>query len=270
MDAALRSARARLTDSPTAALDARVLMSYVTGLTLADLIAQPTFELNIHAARHFEHLIDARMAGAPIAYLTGTQEFYGRPFHVSPAVLIPRPETEGLVTLALAGAAPARFLDLGTGSGCLIATLLAAWPQAVGEGVDISGPALQVADANLRRHGVRSRAVLHAGDFGEVPLAPAALIVANPPYICADAPLGISVAGFEPPTALFAGDDGLDAVRVIARRLPHLLEPRGRALIEIGAEQGHAAALFQASLPQAAVSVHQDLAGLDRFIRVQT
>ncbi|HHH41440.1 MAG TPA: peptide chain release factor N(5)-glutamine methyltransferase [Chloroflexi bacterium] len=257
-----------ITDAPR--LEAEVLLSHVTGLPRATLLAHPERPLPPAQRRRYRALLQRRAAGYPLPYLTGRVEFYGLEFAVTPDVLIPRPETERLVELALARR-PRTAVDVGTGSGCVAVTLAVHLPDVRVYATDLSGPALRVAAANARRHSVAGRVRLIQCDlFG--PLAgPVDLVVANPPYVAAAewASLPTSVRRYEPRLALDGGADGLAVIRRLLGEAPRLLGPGGTLLVEIGAEQGKdAAALARALYPGARVAVHPDLAGRDRVLEV--
>jgi release factor glutamine methyltransferase len=219
----------------------------------------------------FEDAITAREARTPVSHITGEREFWGRSFHVTCAVLDPRPETETLIAHVLEGPPARRILDLGTGSGCILLTLLAEWPQATGLGIDISAAALEVAAGNARRLGVEERAQLAVGDWCAGLVETFDLIVSNPPYIAASEMPGLSpeVRLHEPLNALTPdpdpGGDGLEAYRRIAACAASHLGPEGRLLLEIGPTQGAAVQqiLADAGLPDAAI-----LPDLDRRDRV--
>jgi len=216
----------------------------------------------------FEALVARRAAGEPLAYITGTRAFWTIELGVAPGVLIPRPDSETLIEAAVAHfagtAGPRRILDLGTGSGALLLAALAEWPQAIGVGIDRSTAALAIARANAEALGMTDRASIVEGGWsgtGEQ----FDLILCNPPYIGTDEPLPRDVVEHEPPSALFAGPDGLDDYRALAPLLPAQLAPRGIACIEIGATQALAvSALLQAQA--LVVQIRHDLAGRDRCI----
>ena len=274
----VRQAAAQLADSPTPMptpmLDARTLFLHASGLSHADLIAGDAGPVGEEVAAQFQMLISRRREGVPVAHLVRTQEFYGRPFVVSADVLIPRPETEMLVEAALAVMTEdAVILDLGTGSGCLLATLLAERLSATGRGVDQSASALAIARQNVDILGVGERAALIEGDFAAAPAGPYTgpydVIVSNPPYIEDDADLPTSVKNYEPALALFAGPDGLDAYRALAPLLARWLKPEGSAFLEIGTGQGAPVSrLMIAAMPDRAVSVSKDLAGHERMVTI--
>ncbi|MEM1379381.1 MAG: peptide chain release factor N(5)-glutamine methyltransferase [Pseudomonadota bacterium] len=271
---ALAEARRRLTASRTAALDARVLLEHASGYDRAALIAADHDPLPDDIAARFALLIDRREAGEPVAYITGRQAFWEHTFAVGEGVLIPRPETEQLVETALSlQPSPQNVLDLGTGSGCLLLSILDALPNATGVGIDASRDALGYAEKNRVQLGLEQRADLKHLAFDEARTAFRGddfdLIVANPPYIPSATELPISVAQFEPKAALFSGDDGLDAHRACAAIMADLLAHGGSALIEIGHDQGTSApALYADALPGRDVQARPDAKGLPRMVAV--
>ncbi len=259
---ALRTGAARLEAvSETPRLDAELLMAHAAGLNREQLLLGNT---DRPAPDGFDALIARRLRHEPIAYITGRKAFWTLDLHVSPAVLIPRPDSETLIEGAIAhfgAAVPRRILDLGTGSGALLLAALAHWPSARGTGIDASTAALEVARGNTMQLGLADRAGFALGGWqGD---AQADLILCNPPYIAEGETLPPSVAKYEPASALFAGADGLADYRRIAAVLD--FAPGGVACIEIGATQADSAgALFAAR--GFTVSVRQDLAGLDRCL----
>jgi release factor glutamine methyltransferase len=252
---------------PDAGRDARWLMAHALGVDAGRLVLMAGNPLPSDVAARFDAMLAARAARQPVAQITGTRAFWGRSFTVTPDVLDPRPETETLVALALAEPFD-RVLDLGTGSGCILVTLLAERPQARGVGADISTAALAVAGANAVRHGVADRLILTPSDWFADLGGTYDLIVANPPYIAAGEMAGLEpdVRDWEPRHALTDGADGLTAYRAIAARAPAHLSPRGRLIVEIGAAQGPAVATLFADAGLDAVTVHPDLAGRDRAV----
>ena len=269
---ALRAAAERLSaTSDTARLDAEVLMAHALGVTRSDLLLR---HLRGPVPPGFAALVERRAGHEPVAYITGTQDFFGLTLHVSPAVLIPRGDSEVLVEAALAARADARrVLDCGTGSGALLLAVLHALPQASGVGIDASAAALDVARANAAALGLAQRADVVLADWHQPRWAdalggPFDLVLANPPYVEADARLAPSVRDHEPASALFAGPDGLDAYRALIPQLPALLAPGGAALVEIGAAQGAAVAAI-ADAAGLAVRLHRDLAGRDRVLELK-
>jgi release factor glutamine methyltransferase len=246
-DAARRLAAAGVADP---AGDARRLARWAAGLTAAALAARLDALPGAEERARFEAAVARRAARVPLSQITGSRDFWGRAFRVTPDVLDPRPETETLVAAALEGPAPGRLLDLGTGSGCLLVTLLAEWPESTGVGVDRSRAALAVAAENARAHGVAERATLLAGDWYAPVSGRFDLIVANPPYITEAEHAGLApeLRLHEPRGALVGGPDGLDAYRAIAAGAPDRLAPGGRLLVEIGAGQAEAVArIFRAA-----------------------
>lgn len=253
-------------------LEAEILLAYVLDTSRATLLAHPERILTASHLTDYRTLIRRRASGYPLPYLTGYIEFYGLAFEVTPEVLIPRPETETLIDLALARR-PATVMDVGTGSGCIAVALAAHLPQATVCAIDLSPAALAVARRNVERHGVANRVRLMVGDVLSPRPGLAELIVSNPPYIstgdCASLP--VSVRDHEPRLALDGGPNGLTIVRRLLTQAPAVLEPGGAILIEIGADQGEAAShLARAYFSQATIRVHPDLAGRDRVLEVAT
>lgn len=259
-----------VTDIPL--LEAEMLLAYVLNTSRVALLAHPERVLTTDQLTDYQTLIRHRASGYPLPYLTGHAEFYGLEFEVTPEVLIPRPETETLVDLALARR-PATIVDVGTGSGCIAVALAVHLPRTTVCAIDLSPVALVVAERNAERHGVADRVQLMVGDVLNPRPSPAELIVSNPPYVSAGdcALLPISIRDHEPRLALDGGPDGLAIIRRLLVQAPGVLEPGGAMLIEIGADQGDAAGrMARTYFPQATVRVHPDLAGRDRVLEVQT
>ena len=270
---ALRNATQRLHDSDTAALDAQLLLAQVTGRERAWLLAHGDAQLTQAQAQRFAALVGRRAAGVPLAYLRRRQAFYDRDFHVSPAVLIPRPESEQLLKLALAFTAPefsGTFVDVGTGSGAGGLTFAALRPRSRVIVTDISAAALTVARINAARHNVKPEFLL--GDLLQPLLERGErvdLLLANLPYVRSGDLPQLAVARHEPHIALDGGADGLELTRRLLRDLPRVCRPGALALLEIGMSHGaEALALARALRPRQA-QVRQDLAGLDRVLRVE-
>jgi release factor glutamine methyltransferase len=251
--------------SDTPRLDAELLMTHALGVTREQLLLRHLDDL---APATFAALIDRRLAHEPIAYITGTRDFWTISLAVGPGALIPRPDSETLIEAAVAhfaGSAPATILDLGTGPGTLLLAALAEWPDAAGVGVDSSLQALHYARGNAERLGMSGRAGFVDGDWADAIDQQFDLIFANPPYIATDEVLPRDVLDHEPATALFAGADGLDDYRVIAAQLPRLIAPGGMVAIEIGATQA-AAVTALLTAEGLNVAVRRDLAGRDRCL----
>jgi release factor glutamine methyltransferase len=250
------------------ATDARVLLAHVTGRNAAYLIANPETGLRQQQETAYRSLVDRRQAGEPVAYLTGEREFYGRPFKVSPAVLIPRPETELLVDLALeriGTTSPARILDVGTGSGCVAIAIASERSHCKIVALDQSYEALAVARRNAFELRVGNVAFLQSNWFEALRDEHFDLIVSNPPYVAAEDPhLGAGDLRFEPRAALESGPDGLEAIRHLAAESAKHLAPGGWLLVEHGHDQGAAVrGLFEAA-GYAEVFSETDLADIER------
>jgi release factor glutamine methyltransferase len=243
-------------DPADASRDASLLARWALGWTLENWLTRKRDRADPAFIDRFQKLIARRAAGEPIAYLTGEREFYGRRFEVTPAVLIPRPETELVVEEALrlltsfAGAGSSRpdspqspqIADIGTGSGCLAITLALERPDARVIATDISAAALAVARQNAARLGAGGRITFIEGSLLDGAVGPFDVIVSNPPYVAeADrASLPREVVEHEPGTALFGGSDGLDVIRALLPAAAAALKPRGWLVIEIGQGQSEA------------------------------
>ncbi len=237
---ALREATERLSStSDTARLDAEVLMAHALGVSRSDMLLR---HMQANVPSSFAGLVERRALHEPVAYITGRTEFYGIELAVTPAVLIPRSDSEAVVEAALAVAPDAkRVLDLGTGSGALLLAVLSQRQMAQGIGIDASKPALEVAQANAARVGVSERAQWLQRDWTQPNwtdgLGTFDLILCNPPYVEKAAKLDPDVRNYEPGSALFAGPDGLDDYRIVIPQLRDLMTEDGVAVLEIGATQ---------------------------------
>jgi release factor glutamine methyltransferase len=250
--------------SGIAAIDARVLLRATLGVTDAYLIAHAHDEISAQHAAQFRALAARRAAGEPVAYLVGEREFYGHVFKVTPAVLIPRPETELLVELILERN-PRRLLDLGTGSGCIAISIALARPTAQVMALDQSAPALVVARENAARLNARNVVFETSDWFNAVQNHRFDVIASNPPYVASgDAHLAQGDLRFEPVSALAAGKDGLDDIRVIVVCASAHLTPGGWLLFEHGYDQASRCRelLLQAGFTE--VQSWRDLAGIER------
>ncbi len=271
----LQNAKARLAPiTDTASLDAQILLAHVLGESRAHVIAHRERLLTDDQSARFEALISRREAGEPIAYIIGKRAFYDRAFIVSPAVLIPRPETEHLVESALEFGR--KFLkltaiDIGTGSGAIIVTLKANLPHIVAYATDISPDALDIARQNADLSNVDI--TFYTGDLLQPAIdrgLTANLITANLPYIETDDLRTLEVRKYEPHLALDGGVDGLDLVRRLLTQCPQVCAEGAQILLEIGAKQGETVReLAQSLLNPRAVDIINDYAGHDRVVKIQ-
>jgi len=263
---ALRAAARRLESvSDTARLDAEYLMAHALGAARSAMLLRRTGDPEPEG---FAALVERRAGHEPVAYIVGTQEFYGRSFAVSPAVLIPRADSETTLEAAL-DAGGDRVLDCGVGSGVLLLSYLAGRPGTAGVGIDRSHEAIEIAGENAVALGIEGDWSLKLADWHEPgwadDLGRFDLVIANPPYVETAAELDPDVREFEPAGALFAGPDGLDDYRVLVPQLAALLNPGGKAVLEIGASQAEAVGALAAQAGFAAV-LHKDLAGRPRAL----
>ncbi|MFA5908914.1 MAG: peptide chain release factor N(5)-glutamine methyltransferase [Vicinamibacterales bacterium] len=271
----LIAAKARLVaagiEPSEAARDVLLLARHVLGWDRATLHARDTDPPPAGFDAVYDAAIERRTHREPIAYITGVQEFWNRDFVVSPAVLIPRPETELIIEEALSTVF-GRAADIGTGSGCLAVTLAAEVPRARIVATDISAPALDVARANAQRHGVAERVEFRETRYLDGVDGPFDLIVSNPPYVTDDehAALAPEVHDFEPRSALAAGPDGLNDIREVLSAAASALRSGGVLLMEIGHRQADAVQALVASTPSLAlVRISPDLQGIPRIVVAQ-
>ena len=277
IDAARRALAARLQSVgiDSAELDARLLVGHALGLDLTGMIRTADRTLAPDESDRLDALVRRRLAGEPVARILGQKEFWGLQFALSPATLVPRPDTETVVELALdmLRANPARqgtrIADLGTGTGAILLALLSELHGAVGIGTDISQEALETARGNAARLGLSDRTGFIRGDYTSGLSGPFDLIVSNPPYIrSADiAGLAVEVRDHDPAKALDGGPDGLDAYRALIPQAARILAPGAALVVEAG--QGQAAQI-QALMTAAGLTPHEapkaDLAGIPRAV----
>ena len=263
--------RAQGMDTPE--LDARLLAQAAFGLDAMGLVRREREPATPEQLVGLDRFALRRLAGEPISRIVGEQEFWGLKFVLSQATLVPRPETEQLVEEALArlaGLRAPRIVDLGTGSGAIIVSILEALPRAHGLATDISEAALATARQNAERHGVAGRLDFRQGHWWQaVPHTELFdLIVSNPPYIAtaAIADLAPEVRVFDPKAALDGGWDGLEAYRAIASQAARRLVPKGHMLLEIGYNQAEAVSRVFHRAGFGRVEILKDLAGLDRVV----
>jgi release factor glutamine methyltransferase len=232
----------------TPGLDARLLLAEACGVLMESVIAKGGDQATAACLEHYEAFLARRMAGEPVSRILGRREFWGLPFMLSPQTLDPRPETDVLVERVLSHCKlegitteRLRILDLGTGSGCILAALLSELPLATGVAVDLSAEALYVARKNMASLGLRDRAAFLCADWARC-FADRSfdIIVSNPPYISSEEFLRLDteVRCFDPPLALLGGTDGLDCYRSLLASGGMALKPRGFMALEVGFRQG--------------------------------
>ncbi|MGI9419090.1 MAG: peptide chain release factor N(5)-glutamine methyltransferase [Geminicoccaceae bacterium] len=259
-----------------ASREAALLLSHAMNWDRATLLAHAGDELSDADHQTFFDLVERRAEREPAAQIFGCREFWSLPFVISKEVLCPRPDSETLVEIVLtlskerfeARNKPIRLLDLGTGSGCLVLSLLHEIPDASAVGVDQSLNALAIARTNGERLELSSRASWLCADWGTALDGVFDIIVSNPPYVRTDEwrTLEPEVRLFEPETALLAGDDGLDAYRLLAPEVKRLLAPEGIACFEHGQGQGDAIVKLMATAGLTCIARKADLAGIGRCL----
>jgi release factor glutamine methyltransferase len=272
---AAAAGRLREAGLETPELDARLLLCDAAGLTHEAYIARGGDMLRAESAARLDAAIARRIAHEPVSRITGAREFYGREFLVGPETLDPRPDSETLVEAALdiaaargGRSAPIKLLDLGTGTGCILITLLAELSASRGVGTDISQGALAAGRRNAERLGVAGRASFVAADWLDGIEGQFDLIVSNPPYIPTEEIEGLApdVAAYDPRLALDGGPDGLGAYRRIAAGAGSTLAAGGKLLVEIGATQGEeVVGIFRAAGLKLR-EIKEDLAGRPRAV----
>lgn len=261
----------RVSSSPR--LDAELLLEYVTGLSRTSFRAHPERELPVNAGWSFQQLVKRRSKGEPVAYIRQQQEFWSLLLEVSPAVLIPRPETELVVERALSHIdknQSARIADLGTGSGAIAVAIASERPSARVAAVDASKDALEIASRNIGRLQLTNVSLLHGSWFAPLAGRRFELIAANPPYIGQDDPdLAPDVRRHEPAMALISGVSGFEALDLIVREAPAHLDSGGWLVLEHGWKQAEAVRQRLVSQGFVHVRSHADLAGHERVTEGQ-
>ena len=259
----------------SAETDARLLMAHALGIDRAELIANGERALTLEQTKSIDALAERRLKHEPVARIFGRKEFWSLSLQISPAVLVPRPETETVIEAALDAVVRdarqmerLRILDIGTGSGALLLALLSELPNATGTGTDISTAALEVARGNAERSDLATRCTFVACDIAAGVRGPFDLIVSNPPYVAHGeiASLAPEVRDYDPALALDGGADGLNGYRAIAAQARGLLAPGGMLIVELGMGQEEAVrALFTKAGLFVAAARH-DLAGIPRAL----
>lgn len=274
--AAIATAAAKLQDAgiEDARREASSLLAFVLAKDAVFIFAHPEFTLSNDETTKFTAIVERRANREPFHYIAGKKEFYGLDFLVAPGVLIPRPETELLVEDAisiLSELAQPQFLEIGVGSGCISVSILHNVPRSTAVGVDISEAAIDIAAENVKRHNVAERLALKLGDVYRDVEGEFDLIVSNPPYIPDSdlTTLQSEVRDFEPHSALFGGDDGLDIVRRIVADAPQFLKEGGHILIEIGFGQAAGVKeLFDVAIWED-IGFIRDLQGIERHAKAK-
>lgn len=250
-------------------LEARILLSHVTGYTQEYLIGHSEEDLSTKTVNEFYRLVDRRLKKEPIAYIVGYKEFYGHNFIVDHNVLIPRNDSEVLID-AVVNCTVSSILDLGTGSGCLLLTLLLEMPNARGVGVDISPAALKIAKENMLHYGLEARCNIIESNWFENITDTYDIIISNPPYISENDTniMAEETLLFEPKSALFAENNGYAAYEIIASNLEKCLKPKGNLFVEIGINQKDEIEKMFAKYGYYVIQEYKDLAGIVRVLKI--
>jgi release factor glutamine methyltransferase len=256
---------------PTPQLDARVLMNHSLGITSETLMNSGSKNLSETEASKYRKLVERRLKREPIAYITGRKEFWSMNFNVSSSTLVPRPDSETLVEAVLADfprGKSLRVLDLGTGSGCLLLSILSEFANATGVGVDLSPEAVKIATENAEKLGLSERVVFKVSDWATNLNGEFDIIISNPPYIPSQqiTVLDQEVRDYEPRAALDGGKDGLDCYRIIIPQTARLITESGKIYFEIGNGQDEEVRKIGTASGLNFVKEAQDLAGTIRVI----
>lgn len=249
-------------------LEARIFLKEYSGASDADILTGniPSFD-----ETKLEDAITRRLAGEPVGRIIGYREFWGRKFYLSPATLEPRPDTETLIEAVLEDKLkPKRILDLGTGTGCILLTLLHEIPESVGVGVDLSLEACETARGNAEKQGIENRVSFINGSWADSFKGQFDLIVSNPPYIPSETVenLDRNVRDFDPRLALDGGKDGVDPYRNLLRTLKNLLAPGGRIFFEIGIHQVPDLQRLIDNNDATLERIYKDLGGIERVLKI--
>ena len=250
--------------------EARLLLSYVTGLPMSRIFTNLDTELNSVEHKAFDGLVSRRLNHEPISHLLGTREFWSLNFLVGPQVLDPRPASETLVETAFKyfndQNASFSVLDLGTGSGCLVLSVLSERPHASGLGIDVASAALGIARQNATLHSLSERVSFKYGDWAKNLDGEFDLILCNPPYIAAHEMnnLASGIINFEPSIALSGGVDGLSAYRKLSDDIAKLLSPKGIAIIECGQGQSESVSKILKKVGLTQIDTNKDISGITR------
>lgn len=265
--------RFRIAGIESAELEARMILERRAGVSWSDLVARPETLISDAIAEQIESDARIRESGMPLSRLYGVRGFGKLEFLLTPDTLDPRPDTETLVDAALirfSRCPPRRILDLGTGSGCILVSLLYEWPQAFGIGVDRAFGACAAARINAQKAGVADRAAFVCAEWGDSLSGAFDLIVSNPPYIpSADIPtLSDSVKNFDPILALDGGEDGFESFRLVITAIKNLLTEDGAAFVEIGAEQARDSKRLVEEADLNHIARHSDSSGIPRVVEM--
>lgn len=250
--------------------EVRLLLSYCTGKSYEQIFFKKEFLLTSKQYIWFEEAVKRRASHEPLSKIIGYREFWSLNFKVTKDTLDPRSDSEAMIKAVLKELVnpglPLRCLDFGTGTGCLLLSILSEYPRALGVGVDISKEALKVAEENAVQLGLSDRSSFCLSNWAENINSTFDLIISNPPYIGLNEPLKANVKDFDPPLALYAGEDGLEAYRALFPQMGRLCHPQTKIFMEIGEGQGAAVALIAKESEFALKGIYKDLAGIQRVL----
>jgi len=254
---------------------ARDLMKRTMEVSDLDIISNERRELYSGKIEELNQCLKRHISGEPVSRIFGEREFWGLPFRITPDVLDPRPDTETIVEIAMkrfTGNAPESVLDLGTGSGCIIISLLSEWPHTRGIANDVCEKALAVAQGNAERAGIDDRLGFVQGSWGDKITDRFDLIVSNPPYISnPEIPnLPSAVKNYDPILALSGGDDGLDCYKIIVTETKRLLKSGGVCLLEVGFSQAEDVSRLVEDSGLSVIDIHPDIAGIPRVVEISS
>ena len=252
--------------------ESRLLLAHVVGQSYEAIFSDPQLTLTDEQVQHFSNVCERRVKREPLSKIIGQREFWGLEFKITKDTLDPRPDSETLIEAVISNfpnrAQPLKILDLGTGSGCLLLSLLSEYPNSWGVGVDTSEAAIYVARYNAKVLGFEDQCAFALSDWTQTLLDKFDVIVSNPPYIGKTESIGVETFAYDPHQALFGGEDGFDCYRQIIPQLPHSLDSKGMAFLEVGKGQAAKVCEMASSQKLNIINVYKDLAQIERVVGV--
>lgn len=253
--------------------ESRLLLAHVVGQSYEAIFSHPQLIMTEEQIQHFSSVFERRLKKEPLSKIIGQREFWGLEFKITQDTLDPRPDSETLIEAVIYNfpdrAQPLKILDLGTGSGCLLLSLLSEYPNAWGVGVDTSEAAIFIAHYNAKVLGFEDQCAFALSNWAQPLVDKFDIIVSNPPYISNTESLSIETRAYDPPEALFGGDDGFDCYRQIIPQLPHFLNAKGMAFLEVGKDQAGKVCEMASNQRLHVVNVYKDLAQIERVVGVR-